>query len=551
MIYATKTLKVRLGKCSDGDHYIAGTIVETEESTGAFSLGDITVDPKPFIRRLGVMGLVTKRADVCEQIMEAASEQPSFDVLTSPGWHRHRNYAFGKTVITPIGEAKRASVELAFADYDERTLSKFRTAGTLAEWQENIGKYLEDNSRGVFACGLAFAGPLLDLVDVPQCGGFQYVGESGCGKTSIEIGAASITGHKAGSVKGAVEDWLNTATWIETVGLCHADNCLFLDETHQATSKSFKDGMFRLSQSEEKGRATNARSTRTYRLVFLSSSNKTVAEIMKGTDELVDEAFLSRVLDIPYPEGSKDVFDTWHDFTSGAELADHLKASANRYYGTPMVRYLNCLVADRDDDEAELLENIARRVRFFQKRVIAACPIDVSRYGRAIDRGGLAYAGIALAIEYGALTWNKADALESIVSCLVDGLALAAKTTGARRKDPKTRIVEFLRKSRKRLHDLDNGYPDFTAKQIGDVPGYCKESSSGTKWVYLTSATLDLLVPLAKDRKALMRELVACGMSEPPREGQTVQRKLFDCGRNQVQRVYSFAYDLITEGRED
>lgn len=551
MTNATKTLKLRLGMCSGENHYIAGTIVETGASTGAFSLGDVTVDPKQFIRRLGVMGLVIKRSDFCEAVKEAASTPPSFDVVTSPGWHRHRDYAYGALVITPTGEDNLPNVELAVADYDERTLAKFRTAGTLTDWQKNLGKYLEGNSRGVFACGLAFAGPLLDLVDVPQCGGFQYVGESGGGKTSLEISAASSTGHKAGSVKGAVEEWLNTATWIETVGLCHADICLFLDETHQATSKSFKDGIFRLSQSEEKGRATNTRSTRTYRLVFLSSSNKTVAEIMTSTDEQVDEAFLSRVLDIPYPKGSDDVFDTWHDFTSGAELADHLKAAANRYYGTPMVRYLNCLVADRKDDETELREKIARRVRIFRKRVVAACPNNVSRYGRAIDRGGLAYAGIALAIEYNVLNWDKVDALEGIVSCLVDGLALAAKTTGARRKDPKTGVIEFLRKSRKRLHDLDNGYPDFTAKQIGDVPGYCKQSSSGTKWVYLTLATLESLVPLAKDRKVLMRDLVACGMSEPPREGQTVQRKLFDRGRNQVQRVYSFAFGLTTEGRED
>lgn len=545
MTTETLELVIRHGIGPSDTHYVAGKNSRTGESTGAFSIGDVTVDPNKLVRRVGDMGLPIKRSVVIGLVEAAAREEPCFRVVETPGWQRDQNIAWGTRLFTPKGEAKSGSVEFAFANYDPRTIAKFRTHGTLEEWQTHIGKYMEGNSRCVLACGLAFAAPLLRIVDVPPCGGFQFVGPSGRGKTSALIGASSITGHKADSVKAAVEDWLNSATWIEKIGLCHADQCIFLDETHQAKADKFKDGLFRLSQSEEMGRATNTGSTRTYRVVFMSSSNKTVAQILKGSEENVDEAFLSRVLDVPFATGEDDIFDIWHDFSSGRELADHLKAAANRYYGTPMVRYLGCLAAHRAEDEAELRAKIAKRMDVFRERVMRDARIDVSNYGRAIDRGGLAYAGLALAIEYGVIPWDRKEALADIVRCLVDGLVLAAKTTGERRKDPKTRVREYLRKNEKRLHDLDAGYPNFTAKQIGDVPGYQKESSGG-RWAYLTVATMEKLVPTAKERKALMRELVADGLSEPPTEGQIVQRKLFDRGQNKIQRVYSFAFDFFS-----
>ena len=40
----------------------------------------------------------------------------------------------------------------------------FRVAGTLDDWQEQIGRYCVGNSRVAFAVSLAFAAPLLRLV---------------------------------------------------------------------------------------------------------------------------------------------------------------------------------------------------------------------------------------------------------------------------------------------------------------------------------------------------------------------------------------------------
>lgn len=532
-----------------GKHYVSVTIAAIGATTGPFSLGDLTVDPTPLIRKLGEYGVVIKRALLIEKVTATAETAPTFDVASNVGWHRDTHYVYGNSVISPRGASDAQPIAVALSRYDERVISKFRTSGTLKQWNKYVGPHLQVNSRAVLSCGAVFSGPLLSLTSPPPSGGFQHFGASGKGKTAVLVAAASIMGHKPGSSLGAAESWRNTPGFIEKLGHCHGDGCVSLDEAHHAKPESFHEVVFSLSESEEKGRLTNAAVSRTALNTFLSTSNKSAYEIMATTAQSVDEALTSRILDIPYPKESDDIFDDWSGFDSGAALADHLKACSTKYYGTPFVAYLRELVECRSVEEDALREKIAKRIDVFRTRVREVYPTEVLNYGRAIDRGGLAYAALAFAIDRGVLPWKRTECLKAILSCIVDGLDLAAKTHGSR-KDPLARVIEFLRKSKQQLHDLDQGYPKFKSNDVDKVPGYVKRNGTGSKYVYLTAATFARLVPSGSDRKSLMKGLVARGMSEPPTEGQKVQRKLFDRGQN-VHRVYSFAFDLLLAGKGD
>ena len=75
------------------------------------------------------------------------------------------------------------------------------------------------NTRAVFACSVAFAGPLNDLLQ-GEGGGFNFVGSSSLGKTTLLILAGSVFG--GGGRMGFVQSWHGTENGIESIARAHS-----------------------------------------------------------------------------------------------------------------------------------------------------------------------------------------------------------------------------------------------------------------------------------------------------------------------------------------
>ena len=552
-------LRPCIGIDDAGNRFVCVEISDRKINTGAFPLGDLVNDPKPLKRRLANMGamIVGKEwSALIDRIKEIASSEPVFKVAEKPGWFQRRCFILGSEVIYPSGTASVERVEVDYSSLDSEVASKFRCRGSVRDWMKNIGRYAHGNSRHQFALGVVFAPPLFDIIGATAAGGFQFVGPPLRGKTGLMEAASSPLGCKIGGQHVFAESWYGTVGDIIRVGLGHADVTYLLDETHlagnteQTRARILKEVAFAVAESTEKGRLTNLKAARSARLIVLSTSNLSVPEIMRAGDMEFDEALLSRFLDIPFPAGSHDIYDTWHEFNSGAELTNALKANARKYYGSVFKAYMQHLVDHRAEDEKDLKAFIVERTRYFTEFVEKrAEKLGVQTMGRAVERAAVCYAGIRLARQYGLVDIDHNKLRDSLASCLLDGFRLVQTELRSKPESPEDRLRNFLRKAVTQGHDLDKGFAKFSVKQIDSVPAYLATRGE-VRWVYLTAKRLEKLVPAASDRKKLLGGLLADGILEKPTGPWTVQRTLLAREPGRLQRVYSFRRDWVEPLKE-
>jgi putative DNA primase/helicase len=103
---------------------------------------------------------------------------------------------------------------------------KFRIAGTLDGWRQNVAALAVGNSRLAFGISASFAGPLLHLIGA-ESGGFHFRGPSSIGKTTALHAPASVWGTEVGS-------WRTTDNAAESKAAGACDTLLTLDELSQA-----------------------------------------------------------------------------------------------------------------------------------------------------------------------------------------------------------------------------------------------------------------------------------------------------------------------------
>jgi len=146
----------------------------------------------------------------------------------------------------------------------------FKTAGSLADWQDNIAQYCVGNSRLVFAISCAFVTPLPHLANL-ESGGFHLRGNSSIGKSTALLLAGSVWGGRG--VNGYCRTWRATSNGLEAVGLSHCDALLCLDEMGQVDGYAAGEIAYMLVNGQGKSRSRKDGSSRApaqWRLLFLS-----------------------------------------------------------------------------------------------------------------------------------------------------------------------------------------------------------------------------------------------------------------------------------------
>lgn len=236
----------------------------------------------------------------------------------------------------------------------------FRRAGGLLEWQHAVAAPAAGNSRLVFALCCAFAGPALRPAGM-ESGGFHLRGTSSMGKTTALRVAASVWGRP-----GYMQRWRSTDNALEATAAQHSDCLLILDEFGQLDPRVAGECAYMLANDQEKGRATRggmARRRRTWRLLFLSSGEVSLADHMAEAGKRAQAGMEVRMVDVPLDAGAGmgglECLGT-HD--SAAELADGITAAAARHYGTAGREWLEWLCAHQSG-LAERLGGLVDRYR--------------------------------------------------------------------------------------------------------------------------------------------------------------------------------------------
>jgi len=179
-----------------------------------------------------------------------------------------------------IGEAEALPY---YDDLPDDIRAKYRTAGSLEDWQE-LCRLAKRNSRMILALALQFVGPLGGLMPI-EFVGVQLVGVGGTAKTAIGVAASSVWGWDPVATTadrvGFGSTWNSTVNNLERVFAGYNQTALFLDETRASSNGAGKraneilDAIMKIERSIGKGRLTEPGSRRWF-TPLLSTSNVSV-----------------------------------------------------------------------------------------------------------------------------------------------------------------------------------------------------------------------------------------------------------------------------------
>lgn len=342
--------------------------------------------------------------------------------VTRAGWHTMQD---GSVFVLPDGSCftpEGAGLGPVLQSESAVALSAFAEASTLDDWQREVAAYAAGNDRLALFLAAAFAGPLLDIIS-GQSGGVNLVGKSQSGKTTALRVAASAWGR--GDENGQIRTWRATANGLEGTAAESTDTLLCLDELSQADAREVAETVYLLANQAGKSRADRtgrARRRQTWRVIFLSTGEITLAAKLGEVGRRPMAGQAVRMLDLPADAGAgRGVFQNLHDKPSAAALADHLRDATRRHYGAAGRAFLADLVATRAADAAGLRSWLDRRMAAF---LAAHLPDGADGQVRsAAARFALIAAAGELATHWRVLPWPDDEAGRAAGACFAAWLA--------------------------------------------------------------------------------------------------------------------------------
>ena len=286
----------------------------------------------------------TKRERLADYLQTEGQDTP-YTVTAQAGWH-DKAYILpsGETIQpenTPKGQAK------TIYNGDKSQAAAYSPAGTLDDWNAAIGKHLTGNSRLCLAVGTALAAPLIGLLGM-EAGGFHLFGDSRDGKSTAARAALSVWGNPT----ALMQTWTGTSHGFSNLANARNDGLLVLDEIGQAnarqvsqTAYSVINGVSKVQGAKEGG---NRESTR-WKVLLFSTGEKPLENFVERGGEKWQAGQAARLPSIPSNAGKGlGIYDTLHNFESGALLSEHINQSAAANYGT-LGRALIALIQDNPE----------------------------------------------------------------------------------------------------------------------------------------------------------------------------------------------------------
>lgn len=369
--------------------------------------------------------------------------------------------------------------------------SDFSTLGTLQEWKENIGIYCEDNIPLMMSISANLAGPLLKSLNRQQGGAIHWVGDSSTGKsTAIEIGA-TVWGSPE-----FIRSWCTTANGFEGVAAARNDTCIVLDEINEASPHEIGKIVYSIINGQGKQRANRiggARKIQRWRVMAISSGEKTLESIMKEAGKQVNAGQAVRLLNIP-AKFKYGVFNNLHGFKDGRSLADHFKTTRLKYYGHAGPAFVRFLINERRNLN-ELLDAITNK--FIEQAVS-----NLEKRAASV----FAIIGLAgeLGIEYKILPWKEGSSLDAAFKAFLHWQDFQGSSQTEDQK-----ILQFITSFIDKYGDSHfSVLPDIDNKIIHDRAGWYKDKDGGRIFMF-TATGLQDAVP-GYERKRIVDALVSC-----------------------------------------
>jgi putative DNA primase/helicase len=330
--------------------------------------------------------------------------------VTATGWYQDSFVLADRTVIGPNQDEVFLQTTHGSAD------QAYAQAGDLDEWKSHVAAYAIGNHHLALAISTTLSGPLFYLCNEPS-GGWQLVGDSRCGKTTILAAAASVWG--APTAAGFLPSWRATSNGLESICAARCDTALILDEMGQADPRDVGNSVYMICNGSGKSRADRSgggRQAQSWRLPMLSSGERTLGQMMEQAGLSVAAGQDVRLSVIrPEPDAPHGMFQHLHGEESGAGLSDLVRAGAQGYHGTAGREFVRRLIEARRRDPYGLLDKIKGDVaRFLSEEKVAGTDGQSVTVAR---RFALCGAAGELAINLGVLPWAVGEATKAARAC--------------------------------------------------------------------------------------------------------------------------------------
>jgi uncharacterized protein (DUF927 family) len=220
--------------------------------------------------------------------------------VAQTGWHNVRDQV---VFVLPDEVFGAPADECVVLQTTQPVPHAFNIAGTTKDWRDQIGRYAIGNSRLILAIAMALAAPLVELVN-EESGGLNFQGGSRLGKSTALAVAASVWG---GGPHGYVRQWRSTANGLEGIAALHSGVLLCLDEMSQVDAREAGECAYLLANGAGKSRAGRdglTRTPQTWRLLFLSTSEITLADKMQEAGKRARVGQEVRLVDVPADAGA-------------------------------------------------------------------------------------------------------------------------------------------------------------------------------------------------------------------------------------------------------
>jgi putative DNA primase/helicase len=286
------------------------------------------------------------------------------------GWH-------GSVYVLPSSSIGTAEGRRFVFQSESGMEDTFRRCGELADWRAQVAAPCLGNSRLMFALSCAFAGPMLRPAEI-ESGGFHFRSGSSQGKTSALLLAASVWGRPS-----YVQRWRTTDNALEATAVQHSDGLLILDEIQQLDANKAGECAYMLANEQEKGRATRgglSRKRRTWRLLFLSSGEVSLATHMAEAGKRTMAGQEVRMVDVPLDAGQgMGAIEALNGHEGPGQMVEAITGAASRCYGSAGRAWLEWACKH----QAGLAERLAELVeRYRLDMVPEAASEQVRRVGR-------------------------------------------------------------------------------------------------------------------------------------------------------------------------
>lgn len=276
--------------------------------------------------------------------------------------------------------------------------------GSLDQWREEVAGRCSGNPILVASLSLAFAGPLLELMEKDSFG-IHLRGGSSSGKTTAMGAAVSVWGSPK-----LMRSWRATSNALEGAAATCNGSLLALDELGLVSGREVGDAVYTLANGQGKARLSSTarlQPTNKWRLTVLSTGEISLADKMAEAQKKAMTGQEVRLIDISADTRRYRAFDTIHGFPDSSVFAEQIKQASARNYGAAGPRFIERLIGN-EDLKGGVRDLIAKTISHWKR----ALEIENSGpTGRVLGHFALmAWAG-ELATNFGITGWQKGEAL--------------------------------------------------------------------------------------------------------------------------------------------